>query len=136
MVSLVPCKPSFQNLKWFEFRQNNSGGVFVADKNLSVHVYIEATTPAAANQRAQELGIYFDGFGDCPCCGNRWCEVWEGDEGESFEELGFYAWKQQKIFPWGLTETYDKDAGAVFHFADGRVMYGVEVEPEGDPEGR
>lgn len=61
--------------KWYQFSQNNSGGIFILDANLSINVYIEAHSPQEANQRAEELGIYFYGVGegmDCPCCGDRW----------------------------------------------------------------
>jgi hypothetical protein len=63
---------------WYHYLQNNSGGKFIQDPKtgLSRHVYIEAESPRAANARAQDIGLYFDGYGDCPCCGDRW---WEAD---------------------------------------------------------
>lgn len=59
------------------FHQNNSGGVFDQDDVLDVKVIVEAASILEANSRAEEIGIYFDGRGDCECCGNRWSEVWE-----------------------------------------------------------
>jgi hypothetical protein len=63
---------------WYLFRQNNSGGYVVQDKNVDWEVYIEAPTPRVANARAEDVGIYFNGVKqgrDCSCCGDRWNEV-------------------------------------------------------------
>lgn len=59
---------------FFRYRQNNSGGSFVTDhgSGISQEVYVEADTPYEADDIAERIGIYFDGFGDCSCCGNRW----------------------------------------------------------------
>ena len=66
--------------KFYIFDQNNSGGYW--DKVLGYVVIIEAETPEKANEKAEEIGIYFDGVEsgeDCECCGDRWCEVDEYD---------------------------------------------------------
>lgn len=67
---------------WFHFRQNNTGGSFTQNNDVDVNVFIEADTPEMANNKALDVGIYFDGVAkgrDCECCGDRWCEVdaWE-----------------------------------------------------------
>lgn len=61
-------------LKWFCYRQNNSGGRFIYDDSLgiSVNVWVEARDAREADYRAERIGLYFDGAGDCPCCGDRW----------------------------------------------------------------
>ena len=64
-------------MPFFEFRQNNSGGSFVIDESagLSVSVIVEADSAKDANERAESIGIYFDGCEsgrDCDCCGDRW----------------------------------------------------------------
>jgi len=64
-------------MKFFHFRQNNSGGKFVTDieKGLGVNVFIQARDQEDANRQAVEIGIYFDGCQkgiDCECCGDRW----------------------------------------------------------------
>lgn len=59
-------------LRWYEFIQNNSGGIF---KDPAHVVFIQAHSPEGANARAEEVGLYFDGCGDgqdCHCCGDRW----------------------------------------------------------------
>lgn len=64
-------------MKFYIFTQNNSGGRFIADSKLCHHLVIEAESEKEAIQRAEELGVYFDGVEndiDCECCGDRWDE--------------------------------------------------------------
>lgn len=67
---------------FYTYYQNNSYGEFVhEDGRLAEYVIIEAQTEEHANQRAVELGIYFDGVSagrDCSCCGDRWSRPYEG----------------------------------------------------------
>lgn len=63
--------------KFFVFEQNNSGGKFIINEDLSHIVFIEADSVGLANRKAEEIGIYFDGVyigKDCACCGDRWKE--------------------------------------------------------------
>lgn len=55
--------------KYYHYRQNNSGGSFTGP---AINVYIEADTPEEADAIAIQNGLYFDGEGDCSCCGDRW----------------------------------------------------------------
>src|SRR4051794_4942961 len=59
---------------FFHFRQNNSYGRFDIDltRGISSDVLIQADDIAEAFERAETMGLYFDGAGDCPCCGDRW----------------------------------------------------------------
>lgn len=62
-------------MSWYHYRQNNTGGSFTVDERVGHHVLVEAATPAEADARAREIGLYFDGCDtadDCPCCGDRW----------------------------------------------------------------
>jgi hypothetical protein len=61
---------------FYTFGQNNSGGNFVFDKQAGIthFVIIEAGSEGQAIERAEEIGLYFDGAGDCPCCGYRWSD--------------------------------------------------------------
>lgn len=62
-------------MNFYEFTQNNSGGSFVTDENLCHRLFIEAETHEIATEKAEEMGVYFDGCErglDCPCCGDRW----------------------------------------------------------------
>lgn len=76
--------------KFFTFNQNNSGGRFVVDhrRGISHYVIVEARSAQEANQLAEQLGLYFDGVGDCNCCGNRWSEagLW-GETGSDRPEV-------------------------------------------------
>lgn len=70
--------------KFYEFRQNNTGGSFeILDKEgICEYVIIEANNAKEANKKAESIGIYFDGCDkdmDCPCCGDRWYTVDESD---------------------------------------------------------
>lgn len=62
--------------RYFTFDQNNSGGSFDYDENYGDHVIIAAKNSDHANERAQEIGLYFNGAHengpDCECCGDRW----------------------------------------------------------------
>lgn len=66
--------------KFFTFRQNNSGGSLIIDNNRGIgkYVIIEAQNEVLANEKAEKIGIYFDGCInniDCLCCGDRWNRV-------------------------------------------------------------
>lgn len=81
---------------WYTFNQNNSGGSFHIDKKtgITVVVIVEADSAEEANDRAENIGLYFDGIGDCPCCGDRWCSQCDDDEGT----------KEPKIYGMSVTD--------------------------------
>jgi len=61
--------------KYYEFRQNNSGGSFIQNEFVARSVVFEAVSTSEASQLAIDVGIYFNGCDtgeDCPCCGDRW----------------------------------------------------------------
>lgn len=70
---------------FYTFEQNNSGGKFDLDLNAGIghYVIIEANDSEEANDRAESIGLYFNGVGtgvDCECCGNRWYRnCYDGD---------------------------------------------------------
>lgn len=74
-------------MPFFHFSQNNSGGDFVLDEaaGLTHHVLIEARDAIDANYKLLAIGGYFNGVGDgldCPCCGDRWSELFDRKEGD------------------------------------------------------
>lgn len=74
--------------KFYSFSQNNSGGSFSKSETdgISEYVIIEAENAKKANDRAEEIGIYFNGCNegvDCDCCGDRWYSVDESDGEET-----------------------------------------------------
>ena len=67
-------------MPFYRYRQNNSGGSF--DREMGLSVFIEAATVEEANDRAEGMGIYFNGVengSDCECCGDRWSTPWNED---------------------------------------------------------
>jgi hypothetical protein len=88
--------------RFFFYDQNNTGGSFDVDENVAEYVIIEAFDVEHANQRAQEIGIYFDGCAkglDCDCCGDRWYPPWDGEgyetEDEAMERVRVTAWRKE-----------------------------------------
>lgn len=76
--------------KFYEYAQNNSGGSFEIDEGRGIgpRVWIEATNSDHANQRAESIGLYWDGVArgmDCACCGDRWTEAWRSEGVEAPE---------------------------------------------------
>lgn len=74
---------------YYWYNQNNSGGGFDDNESVTYHVFIQAHDVEAANQKATELGIYFDGVAegkDCDCCGDRW--TYPEDTGETPKMYG------------------------------------------------
>lgn len=77
-------------MKFYLFDQNNSGGHMVVeeDRGIGSAVVIEAESVKAAEDRAETIGVYFDGVRksrDCPCCGDRWYR--HPEEYTSYEEF-------------------------------------------------
>jgi len=68
---------------FYTFNQNNSGGKFVEDENLTKYVAVEGYNEKDIIKRAKKIGIYFDGClsgEDCSCCGDRWTKPYDDDE--------------------------------------------------------
>lgn len=70
------------------YGQNNSGGVFHNTDKVGHWFIIEADSAREADAAAENKGIYFDGAGDCNCCGRRWSEAWEDGGRETPEIYG------------------------------------------------
>ena len=87
-------------MKFYEFRQNNSGGRFVVDpeRGISVFVTIEAPNTTTARSLAENVGLYFDGRDDYA----------EERDSAPKEHTGWTDWVPGK--PHGYT-----------HFIDGRI---------------
>lgn len=92
------------------FRQNNSGGSFDYDNDLTETVIVEGTDLDDILRRAGSLGIYFDGIDDgidCDCCGDRWYRPWNDDldevpsiYGKPVEEYNFnrFRWSNEPCY--------------------------------------
>jgi hypothetical protein len=73
--------------RFFHYRQNNSGGSFDYDdaRGIGIDVWVEAMDPMQADDRAERIGLYWNGCDDgrdCPCCGDRWYPTYGKGEDE------------------------------------------------------
>jgi hypothetical protein len=76
-------------MPFYTFYQNNSGGNFTVNNTVAEYVIIEAEDSNDANNKAEEIGIYFDGVIaeiDCDCCGDRWYRQYR-EEGTKNPEI-------------------------------------------------
>ena len=110
---------------FYTFSQNNSGGVFDFDakRGIGQYVIVEADTPADANYRAEQIGLYFNGCDDdgpdCPCCGDRWSEMYRGEKGDEVPSIyGTPITEPMRVF---IRWAPDGEPEGYVHFADGRV---------------
>lgn len=114
---------------FYDFRQNNSGGSFVYDANsgISIHVIVEADNEFAAKNKAETIGIYFDGCStgrDCSCCGDRWSDYVDGEVvpsiyGTEVKPNQDYPAADEKSF--GTKWRPEGEPDGFIHYADGRV---------------
>jgi hypothetical protein len=119
---------------FFDFHQNNSGGSFSYDDKAGIAetVIVEAASATEANEKAERVGLYFDGDGDCRCCGNRWYELWSGDEGTA-EPLVY----GKKIAHAKVKGVKRKKKPTVYiHYTDGRIEGGFVPGQRGWREGQ
>jgi len=96
-------------MKWYQYRQNNSGGQFDQNKYVSRYVLIQARNGVHADKRAEKIGIYFDGVEngyDCECCGDRWhpCFGDRGDESPMVYDRPPNDEAETRIYPIGCDE--------------------------------
>lgn|SRR3990167_258957 len=69
---------------FYQYDQNNSCGIFKVDDEMGigVKVIIEEDNAVQANNKAEYVGLYFNGVNDgidCQCCGDRWVYCSEED---------------------------------------------------------
>lgn len=111
-------------MPFFTYSQNNSGGSFDFDagKGISAYVIIEADDAADANYKAEGIGLYFDGEGDCSCCGDRWYEAWNDNTGKPVPSIYGTPVSDRDFTGGWITDGPE----CYVHFADGRVQgYGL-----------
>lgn len=104
---------------FYTYDQNNSGGGFVTNpaKGISHFVIVEADSADDANEKAEALGLYFDGVEDgydCECCGDRWHRCGHHASTESPEIFGKHPSKHVEEFIKGGPHTF-------VHYLDGRI---------------
>ena len=109
---------------FFAFGQNNSGGSFDFDEDAGIThwVVIEAKNADDANNKAQTIGLYFDGCSDgrdCSCCGDRRCPV---DKHDEEPEPLIYGEPIPKAMDGGF-RWMDPGKEVAIHYSDGRIVW-------------
>ena len=105
-------------LKYWTWRQNNTGGSFVRNAEVAELVIVEAITPGEAEEKAASVGIYYNGCDDgmdCPCCGDRW---YPADE-EGTEVPEYYGTPIVEF-----DSVRDKSHDVILHTREGEIFYG------------
>lgn len=102
------------NLKWVSFNQNNSGGYYIQNEDVSALVCIQGKSLAQIKRKAESLFSGNDSY--CECCGERW-GTWV-DEDDMMDEPYYYNKPLKDSF-----DTYDNGSYATLHFHNGEVRY-------------
>lgn len=129
-VLTVPEGQPVAPLRWYEYTQNNSGGGFDhdAEAGIGYAVWVQARNSTEADQRAQAIGLYFDGVAkdmDCSCCGDRWSAKgdygWDdGQLSEPFVYAGRWGGADENGLRWGLP-TYAHRYDGTFYVVTNRT---------------
>jgi hypothetical protein len=104
--------PPLAALKWFGFNQNNSGGRFIVDDNVSEYVFVQAANADDATAIAER---FCDNGNSCPCCGDRWSFFLFGEDAEGHAEPMIYG-KPMTAYSSHWVKSF-----ARLHHSDGRV---------------
>ena len=91
---------------FFTLVQNNSGGYFIINDDVSEFVIIEANNVIEATKRAKEITKDYMEY--CFCCGERWDYDFTEDD------------KYDKPSIWG-NPINEKDSGIRIYYLDGRI---------------
>lgn len=89
-------------------RQNNSGGFFIDNEDVSVFVAVEGTDQYDAHRRFNYIVAHHSSY--CSCCGERWCG------------LDFTGWPapENGLLMNNFTDAKgDEDVNCVLHLIDG-----------------
>jgi hypothetical protein len=104
--------------KFYHFSQNNSGGRFDFNETAGIthNVIVEAIDYRHANMLAEDIGLYFDGDGDCDCCGNRWYSQWDYSDGHDVPSI----YGEPVANGVSTTQWMPDGKETVVHYLDGR----------------
>lgn len=114
---------------FYTYAQNNSYGVFYVDDSVKNYVIIEANSAKEADEKAESIGLYFDGVKngrDCPCCGDRWSKADDPDFGINGTEKP-EIWGQSVLEYFKKNETFWKEE-AIIYYKNGKVEVFSEKE--------
>lgn len=119
---------------FYTFDQNNSGGEWVIDpkRGIGHFVIVEAKSEDEATAKAEAIGLYFDGFGDCPCCGTRWsgCQIGTDEPSINGAPVLIEGDVAKRISAW----CWFAEGEGYIHYMDGRVMPVIGETPNGTEE--
>lgn len=113
-------------MPFYYYSQNNSGGKFRVDENLANYLYVEADSAEAADRKASGFGVYFDGYGDCECCGRRWSEASETSDYSRSDTLEDLVKRLKETLRWGFDKGKEENEwnSCRVHLRDGRCLRG------------
>ncbi len=103
------------NLKFFHFDQNNSGGYYVIDEKhgIGAEMIIQATSAKEAWSKLNEIGESNTSFHQfCQCCGERWSSYLDDKDGTDEPTIWGKPLSDPKTKPIFANEAF-------IHFADG-----------------
>ena len=109
---------------FYSFRQNNSGGDFVIDSDVDLHVIVEAEDNGAACDIFEQHSGYFDGVDkglDCNCCGDRWSRYTD-----DYEKLNIETAAESRRDFTDKTPHPRLTNDCIVYLADGRTLFGNE----------
>lgn len=107
-------------MAFYTYIQNKTGDIYSHNEKLAQNVIIEAANAYTANKQAEEIGIYFDGNGDCTCCGNRWQAFDITDSGTFYPEI--YGEIVDYLYKPEYNETEETIKTVIVYFEDGRIL--------------
>ncbi|MEU1071526.1 MULTISPECIES: hypothetical protein [unclassified Streptomyces] len=116
-------------MPFFTFGQNNSGGGFDYDEQsgISHFVVVEADSAKEAVARAGDIGLYFDGYRDCSCCGNRWSDYMDDEDGTAAPEI--YGRPADEYFENGAPMKWIVGYEGFIHYKDGVTVGILKEDP-------
>ena len=100
---------------FYYFSQNNSGGYFVQDEANGVgeYVVVEAKDAKSAYKKLEDIGDKVDGFWSyCECCGDRWYDSNDDDDGEDFPHIYGEKFGEGKVY---------SDSTVYVHYENGKI---------------
>lgn len=105
-----------EELYWWYFNQNNSGGYHIENEEVLSSVFIQAPDFDTMCEKARDLFSSYSEY--CECCGERWDLPWSHEKGTE-EPCMDGRWPLEEIKP-----NYYNSEG-VLHYYNGEVKYYV-----------
>lgn len=101
-------------LYWVEFRQNNSGGYFIRNGEVSDVVFIQGKSVGDIEDISE--GILSPHSDYCECCGGRW-RTWVDESDLTGEPTNYYTNIKDSL------SLFEGEGYATLHYRNGDVRY-------------